>query len=394
VGRLTQLAADGALKGYHMVRRLPCLLAFFFTCGLTLAGTFEEIAEKAAPAVVQIITYDITGERIGQGSGFFVSPQEVVTNEHVVAGAYSAEVLSTEGLYEKVTVLNTNDAMDLAILRLPAKSNVALQLKAGGELKPGQRVLTIGNPLGLESTASDGLIAAVRKIGPLQVLQITAPISPGSSGGPVLDEDGYVVGVVSATVREGQNLNFAVGVETLKSFLAMEQRPEELKVAGSRVLWRVVTRWIVRTVVMILALALGGGWWVLAIAIMILIGLWYAIAWICKNTYRLLMHPFKEKPLSHATALGDSDSSEVALPGANFSDRDAEDEGEYGYEDEDGEEEEEEDDDDDADDDEDEAAYALYCWRCGEKNYYDPDDMEISCWHCKSSLPIPDDLRE
>lgn len=95
-----------------------------------------------------------------------------------------------------------------------------LTLAEKAELQPGQRVLAIGNPLGLDRTVSDGLMSAVRGIlGKIQIIQTSAPVSLGSSGGPLLDLKGEVIEVISATVSEGQNLNFAIGVETLKQFL-------------------------------------------------------------------------------------------------------------------------------------------------------------------------------
>jgi S1-C subfamily serine protease len=208
------------------------------------AATVEEIAQKSMPSVVAIITFDDTGLGLCQGSGFFVSPQEIITNAHVIDGAYSAEVYTDKHYYDRVTILNANEDVDLAILSVDAKDETALQIKPDPEPKPGQRVVTIGHPLQLQKSLSDGVIGAVQTTDRLQVLLITAPISHGSSGSPVLDEEGRVIGVVCATDKEGQNLNFAIGAQTLAKFLALRETPRPLKVAGSYVLWRVALNWV------------------------------------------------------------------------------------------------------------------------------------------------------
>jgi len=355
-----------------MYRPLSIALVLL-ACTRCFGATVEEIAENAIPSVVQIVTYDITGDQRGQGSGFFISPRKIITNEHVVDGAYSAEVFTDEGYYDLITILNAHEDMDLAILSVDAENEVPLQTNPDAELKPGQHVIAIGNPLGLEKTLSDGLISAVRTIDQLQILQITAPISPGSSGGPLLDQDGRVVGVVSATMREGQNLNFAIGVQTLSQFLVMEERPEELKVAGSRVLWRVIVKWIVIVIVGLIALAFGGGWWVIFIAIMIIVLLSYALSWVCKSIYRLVTLPFRQRHRSTSIADHESESPQGGTftpsytPDPTF--------------------------DDDIVDENDDYR-TLHCWKCGSANYFDPDtDEEIVCSECATTLPVPQELR-
>ncbi len=361
-------------KKQYIKRSLPIAftLLAFTQC---LAASVEEIAERAIPSVVQIVTYDITGAQRGQGSGFFISPRKIITNEHVVYGAYSAEVFSEEKYYDRVTVLNAREDMDLALLSVDAENESPLQTNQHGELKPGQRVIAIGNPLGLEKTLSDGLISAVRSIDHLQILQITAPISPGSSGGPLLDEEGRVIGVVSATIREGQNLNFAIGIRTLSDFLLLEKSPQELKVAGSRVLWRVIVKWIVGVIAGLIALAFGGGWWVIAIAIMIIVLLWNLLAWFFKFVYRLVTLLFRQRRSVS------SDTPESALPVGHTSTPSYDSRPLFA---------------DDPNDeliDEDDEYPTLYCWRCGCANYVDPDsDEEITCSECGTVLHVPPQL--
>jgi len=115
---------------------------------------------------------------------------------------------------------------------------------------------------------------------------------------PVLDEEGRVIGVVYAGFDEGQNLNFAIGIETLTEFLAREESPRQLEVAGSYVPWRVVVKWMVTITVALVALALGGGWLIM-IAVVGIVRLWHVLSWLSKSIYGLLTRPFRQR--RHAT---------------------------------------------------------------------------------------------
>ena len=107
---------------------------------------------------------------------------------------------------------------DLALLKFSATDVAYLELGSSAKAVEGQRVLVIGNPEGLQGTVSDGIISAFRE--DRNLIQITAPVSPGSSGSPVLDESGQVIGMATLVYREGQNLNFAISSEYIESFLA------------------------------------------------------------------------------------------------------------------------------------------------------------------------------
>lgn len=278
---------------------LACLSTLIWGLAFAQALSTEEIAEKAAPAVVQIIVYDITGARSVEGSGFFIGSGKIITNAHVVNGAYSAEVLGSLATYKDVTILKNEYDIDLALLQVKDRHEAHLSLANSPMLRPGQRILTIGNPLGLECTVSDGLISAIRGVpGKIQLIQISAPISPGSSGGPLLDMDGSVIGVTSASLSEGQNLNFAVGIKTLHDFLQQEDEPQTLKRAGNRVLWRTVLKWLVNIVFVLLALAFGEGWWVLFILFCIIAGIYVLVRWL----WRLVKYPFRRRRVGSSCA--------------------------------------------------------------------------------------------
>lgn len=173
----------------------------------------EAIAARAVPATVTIVTFGETGDTLGMGSGFLVrSTGVLVTNFHVMAGASRAAVILTSGeQYDRVEALDQDAAADLAILKIPGYGLPVLATTAA--LPPvGARLVAVGNPLGLSRTVSEGIVSAIRLVDGRQLLQMSAAISPGSSGGPVLNAQGQVVAIATAYLKQGQNLNFAVPV--------------------------------------------------------------------------------------------------------------------------------------------------------------------------------------
>lgn len=165
----------------------------------------------AARQVVMLRGFDAQGRVTAQGSGFYFGPGRIATNYHVIRGATHVRIIGAGG----DTLATTRFAevvdieLDLAILPAPAGHTEGLWLET---LYPdvGDRVWAYGSPKGLAGTMTDGIVSAVRERNGRMVLQISAPISPGSSGGPVLNSAGRVVGVTVSSVRGGQNLNFAV----------------------------------------------------------------------------------------------------------------------------------------------------------------------------------------
>ena len=245
----------------------------------------EDIIRDASPAVVKIVVYDITGSEVGQGSGFFIGRGQIVTNAHVVEDAYSAEVHSSLNVYEHLTIIKRDDEVDLALLGVNDLGEPSLMLADKVDLRPGQRIIAIGNPLGLEHTVSDGLISAIRGTpGKEQLIQISAPISPGSSGGPLLNMEGEVIGVTSSGMKDGQNLNFAVGIATINQFMHKPENPEHLKKAKTRVFWRVILKWVINAIVLLIALFFSGngGGFLLVIVIGIIVLIFYGLAQLWK----------------------------------------------------------------------------------------------------------------
>lgn len=216
---------------------IPCLLSAFAAQGLaqTSASTRQDIPRLVASArgtVVLLKTFDRQGTALGLGSGFRISGGRFVTNAHVVAGASRVEIFDDTGallgIARSADMLSTT--VDLAILPSVGPQAPYLSLS---RMSPavGEQVIVIGAPEGLTNTVSDGIVSAQRKIGTRQLLQISAPISPGSSGGPVLNSHGEVVGVSVSILREGQNLNFAVPVSDVIALVS--SRPGQFEFPAS-----------------------------------------------------------------------------------------------------------------------------------------------------------------
>lgn len=358
----------------HRIAIIAFLVLSSTTSGakLSLAKSIEEIAEGALPSMVSIHTYDKTGSASRSGSGFFINDHMVLTNAHVVTGAYSAEIYTASGYYDVVVVESLDTKADLAILSFGAAGETPLALNPDAELKPGQRVIAIGNPLGLENTLSDGLVSAVRMFEGHQFLQITAPISPGSSGGPLLDLDGKVIGVVVATIEDGQNLNFAVGIQTITTFLSGPLDPTPLERSGARIGWRVIAKWVVGIFVALVAFLFGGGWWILGIVIGIIIFLWFILSEAIKGLLKLLLLPFRRKRSPTST---DYEATQALGKLANDLGISRQREASGSME---------------ASDN----LRRLHCWNCGCATWFDPEyDNEITCEECGAEISIPDELR-
>ncbi len=182
--------------------------------------TTVQLAKRAIPATVTILAVDARGDTVGQGSGFIIVPDGVVvTNYHVMAGATSAAVLLATGeRFSNVTALAADPTADVAIIRIRGASLPTLSTST--TLPPvGSRIVAIGSPLGLSQTVTDGIVSAHRVVEGRQLLQISAPISPGSSGGPVLNDSGAVIAISTAYLQGGQALNFAVPVRYATALL-------------------------------------------------------------------------------------------------------------------------------------------------------------------------------
>ncbi len=181
------------------------------------------IAKAANGVIVTIITSDKDGKPIAQGTGFLVREDgRIVTNYHVIRNASSAIVKLPDGaFYDVEGMLAFDRSRDLAVIKARGQNFRTVVLGNSDRLQVGEAVVAIGNPLSLESTVSSGIVSGIRDIEDEggKYLQITAPISPGSSGGPLFNMAGEVVGITTLYLKGGENLNFAIPINDAKPLL-------------------------------------------------------------------------------------------------------------------------------------------------------------------------------
>ncbi|CAN5400712.1 hypothetical protein BH10ACI1_BH10ACI1_11930 [soil metagenome] len=179
-----------------------------------------QLVKRIKPSAVAIETFDSRGNTLSRGSGFFVANDRIITNRHVIEKSARVEIHLMNGAkYTAKGVLAIDGEGDLALLQVdvPKELAVPLMIVQAAPLE-GESIVVIGNPFGLEGSVSNGIVSAVREIpGYGKIIQITAPISPGSSGSPVVNMRGQVIGVASLQAAEGQSLNFAVPSERILS---------------------------------------------------------------------------------------------------------------------------------------------------------------------------------
>ncbi|HEX7465441.1 MAG TPA: S1C family serine protease, partial [Usitatibacter sp.] len=173
------------------------------------ARNAENIFAEISPSIVSVHSADGSGRQTKQGSGVVTGSGRVITNCHVVSGADQITVASA-GETRSASLYVSDEEFDLCSLDVTGLNAPAVTIRGIGGLRTGQRVFAIGAPLGLELTISEGIVSSLRDTASGKVIQTTAPVSPGSSGGGLFDVDGKLVGIITFQQRSGQNLNFAV----------------------------------------------------------------------------------------------------------------------------------------------------------------------------------------
>lgn len=194
------------------------IFLFAFSSGATAQDFLPELVKRIKPSAVAVETFDARGGTLSRGSGFFIANDKVITNRHVIEKSSRVEIhLMNGSKYAAKGVLAIDGEGDLAILQVEVPSSLAVPLPfVRTAPQEGESIVVIGNPFGLEGSVSNGIVSAVREIsGYGKIIQITAPISPGSSGSPVVNMLGQVVGVATLQAAEGQSLNFAVPSERI-----------------------------------------------------------------------------------------------------------------------------------------------------------------------------------
>lgn len=171
--------------------------------------TAEELFTELSRSTARITVYDVSGRAVGLGSGVVTGIGTVITNCHVAtAGGNLTVKVGAEQFSASVEV--ADEEYDLCRLSVMGLTAPPVTIGTAESLKTGQKVYAIGSPQGLELTISDGIVSGMRDLPQGRVIQTTAPISPGSSGGPLFDAYGRLVGIMTFQHRSGQNLNFAV----------------------------------------------------------------------------------------------------------------------------------------------------------------------------------------
>ncbi len=224
-----------------MSRILPSVAALclgLLVATNALALDVPHLASTVKPSVVLVTLYDDRGTKLGSGSGFFVSPEgTLVTNHHVIDGAFKVKVTLSDGREMAVKRILADDPKhDIAVIQVEGSGYTPLPIGDTSALHVGDDVVVVGSPLGLSTTVSSGIVAAVRENGLAKEsqfdsddekemvaawgLQITAPVSHGSSGSPILNGAGEVVGVAVAVLGEGENVNFGVPTVFVKAAIA------------------------------------------------------------------------------------------------------------------------------------------------------------------------------
>ncbi len=183
--------------------------------------SFEELALLAS-SIVMIEVHNQLGDVLGIGSGIMIGKDGyILTNHHVVNKGwyYCVRIENDKEVYRTNEVIKYNSVMDLAVIRIAKTLSPLPIYKGRNKLVRGQKVVAIGSPLGLFNSVSDGIISGFRVMDNVDVIQFTAPISHGSSGGALLNMYGEVIGISSAGIDSGQNINLAVPYDCINLFI-------------------------------------------------------------------------------------------------------------------------------------------------------------------------------
>ena len=212
----------GAMRtsNLQLVFSRPLTAAMVFVAAASSSAlaekTTREIYDQSKNAVVLLISYDLNGAPASQGSGFYFETNRIASNFHVVKGASSVRfrVIGSKQWHAAKKIASVSTDLDLAVLEVD-QTGPPLKISSVESVGVGDKIVAIGNPEGLEGSVSEGIVSGVRGTGRFRILQITAPISHGSSGGPLFTAAGEVVGVTTSSLMDSQNLNFAVPASLL-----------------------------------------------------------------------------------------------------------------------------------------------------------------------------------
>jgi tetratricopeptide (TPR) repeat protein len=206
---------------------LTIVLATILFANTALASTAGDVFDKVSKSTVVILTFGHDGELIGQGSGVALSEESIATNCHVIEDARKITVHYQQKEHP-AEIQYTDWDRDICAVTVSGLKASSVTIGSSQGLRVGSRIYAIGAPQGLELTISEGIISGLRQVEGGQYIQITAPISPGSSGGGLFDQHGNLLGLVSFYIEGGQNLNFALPVEWISE---LPERSVDKKIA-------------------------------------------------------------------------------------------------------------------------------------------------------------------
>jgi len=207
------------------------VLLLSLACGGRATAEPRSVEEIAKAAKDSVVTIRFTGRRAsdeGLGTGFVVGDGLVATNLHVIGEARPITVELADGSTHEATAVHATDRdADLAIVRINVRGLTPLPLADPGTVVDGQEVVAVGNPHGLKRSVVAGRVSAMREMDGIGMIQLALPVEPGNSGGPLLDLEGRVHGVVSMKSLVTPNLGFAVAVDRLRDLL---ERPNPVAI--------------------------------------------------------------------------------------------------------------------------------------------------------------------
>ena len=223
-----EFGGDMIIHPFKRIYRLGVSTISVITMIITSAIAYadaDRILRENSKAVVVVVAYDEKDDPIGQGSGFIVREDgAVVTNYHVISNARNIRVKAGKKVLKVEGLIYADMENDVVILKVTGKSLPTVRLGDVEKMDTGEKIYVIGSPEGLENTISDGILTGIRQIdAKRRILQITAPISRGSSGSPVFNKSGEVIGIATFLIKEAQNLNFAVPVTLIKDNIQSEK---------------------------------------------------------------------------------------------------------------------------------------------------------------------------
>ena len=222
------------------MKKLSYAVIIFFIILLNVSFSYADIPEivlNQKKAVVTIYVNDKDGKQIGTATGFIIDSKGIiVTNYHVMSmcleGNNTTLIKMENGAFFPLNELvNFDEENDVAIFKIDGKDLPMVKIARNYKSKQGENIVVVGSPLGLETTVSDGIISSIRGKG--GIIQITAAISPGSSGSPVFNSKGEVIGVATFYIIGGQNLNFAIPVKHVENLIKGTKKPKKKGIVNS-----------------------------------------------------------------------------------------------------------------------------------------------------------------